>query len=132
MKHSALFAASAALALAGALTACSEAETPTPEATETAEATEAAAIPDGGVPLAAGAAPTKEYIVGKWGEAPDCTLPMTFNADGTITDGPAETWTLTGDTLDLGGLFKMKLKVVDADTMEAVNEGGGEATLKRC
>ena len=129
MKYSVLVATTAALALA----ACSESEAPAPDATasETAAATEAAA-PAGPAAFTAGEAPSKEFLVGKWGEGPGCELAMTFNADGTITDGPTDKWTLTGDTLDLGGLFKMTLKVVDADTMTSKNEGGGEATLKRC
>jgi hypothetical protein len=129
MKYVSLLGSLGALALA----ACSEGESPAPEASETAtaEATEAAA-PAGGAEVAAGEAPTAEYLVGKWGEAPDCALPMTFNADGTITDGPTDKWTLTGNTLDLGGLFKMTVKVVDADTMETVNEGGGKTELMRC
>lgn len=129
MKYVSLLGGVAALALA----ACSGSESPAPEASESAaaEATEAAA-PAAGAEVAAGAAPTAEYLVGKWGEKPDCALPMTFNADGTITDGPVDKWTLTGNTLDLGGLFKMTVTVVDANTMATVNEGGGKTELMRC
>jgi hypothetical protein len=131
MKYTALLSGVAALALS----ACSGGEDPTPAASETiaAEATDAAApAPAGDVAFTAGAAPSKEFVVGKWGEKPDCALPMTFNADGTITDGPTDKWSLTGDSLDLGGLFKMTVKVIDADTMEALNEGGGKTELMRC
>ena len=135
MKHAILLAAGATLALAATLGACSKGEEPSAEASasETAAPTETAAAPSSGkVELAAGAAPTKEYIVGKWGEAPDCTLPMTFNADGSITDGPADKWTIEGNKLSLGGLFNMNVTVVDADHMSTVNDGGGKTTLMRC
>jgi hypothetical protein len=134
MKYAILLAAGAALTLG----ACSKGEEPTPDASAsaTAEAAETAATADtaaaGTVDLAAGAAPTKEYIVGKWGEAPDCKLPMTFNADGSITDGPTDKWTLTGNKLSLGGMFNMNVTVVDADHMSTVNDGGGKTTLMRC
>jgi len=131
MKYAILFAAGAALTLG----ACSKGEEPSAAASETASAaaTEAAAAPAAGtVDLAAGAAPTKDYVVGKWGEAPDCNLPMTFNADGTITDGPTDKWTLEGNKLSLAGLFNMEVTVVDADHMTAVNDGGGKTTLMRC
>jgi hypothetical protein len=130
MKYAIVLGSAAALALA----ACSGSDNPAPEASETATAaaTEAAAAPSGDAAAATGAAPTADYLVGKWGQAPDCSLPMTFNADGTITDGPTDKWTLTGNTLDLGGLFKMTLTVIDADTMETVNEGGGKTKLMRC
>jgi len=130
VKYAILLTAGAALAL----TACSSGDEPSAGASETAtaEATETTAIPEGGVALAAGAAPTREYIVGKWGEAPDCSLPMTFNADGTITDGPTDKWTLDGNTLSLSGMFNMQVTVVDADHMASVNDGGGKTTLMRC
>lgn len=132
MKYAILFAATATLALG----ACSKGDEPSAAASESAaaaEATEAAAAaPAGAVDLAAGAAPSKDYIVGKWGEAPDCNLPMTFNADGSITDGPTDKWTLEGNKLSLAGLFNMEVTVVDADHMTAVNDGGGKTTLMRC
>src|SRR5262245_48636870 len=55
------------------------------EATNVADAATPAATP------AAGAAPTKEFIVGKWGDNGDCTLAIDFRADGT-TDGPFGDW----------------------------------------
>jgi hypothetical protein len=128
MKYAVILGGIAALALA----ACSGSESPAPEASETATAEATEAAPAAAPAVAAGEAPTNEYLVGKWGEAPNCAMAMTFNADGTITDGPTDKWTLTGNTLDLGGLFKMTITVVDADTMETLNDGGGKTTLKRC
>ena len=133
MKYAVLLAAGAALTLC----ACQNSEQPAPEATEAATPdapdTAAAAAPAGPATFTAGAAPSKEFMVGTWGEGDACEQPINFQADGTIKDGPADTWTLTDGELSLGDLFKLKLAVVDADTMEATREGDTETvTLKRC
>ena len=135
MKYAVLFASGAALALS----ACQKSEAPAPEASATAEATEAAAAtpaaaaPAGAAVFTAGQPPSKDFMVGIWGEGEACSQPIDFQADGTIKDGPFDKWTLDDGELVMGDLVKMKLTVVDEKTMEAVREGDSEKTiLKRC
>jgi hypothetical protein len=135
MKYAVLFAAASALALS----ACENSETtdaaaaPT-QAAEAADATEtAAAAPAGAAAFTAGQPPSKEFMVGTWGEGDDCELPINFQADGTIKDGPADTWTIEDGQLVMGGMFKLKVTVVDENTMESLAEGSTETDiLKRC
>jgi hypothetical protein len=72
-------------------------------------------------------------MVGTWGEGDGCELPINFQADGTIKDGPFDKWTLTDGELVMDEAVKIKLTVVDATTMSSVADGGTETrTLKRC
>lgn len=132
MKYAILFASGAALALG----ACQKSEEPAPEASAatTAAATEtAAAAPAGAAAFTAGQPPSKDFMVGIWGEGEACSQPIDFQADGTIKDGPLDKWTLENGELAMDDLFKLKLSVVDERTMEAVREGDTEKTiLKRC
>ena len=81
----------------------------------------------------AGAAPTKEFIVGKWGDSGDCTLAIEFKADGSMV-GPFERWELNGAELTMvGDPDKMVLSVVDDKTMTSRLNGTGEPhKLTRC
>ena len=127
MRYCVLFAASAALALG----ACSKSESAAPDAA--AETPEAAASPAGRVALSAGEAPTKEFLVGTWGEGDACEQPINFQADGTIKDGPFAKWTLEDGLLTMDDMIKLKLTVVDDKTMESLPEGSTEpSTIKRC
>lgn len=82
---------------------------------------------------AKGAAPTKEFMVGKWGEAGECELALEFKADGSMV-GPVDRWELNGAELTLVGLpQKMVLSVIDDKTMESRLDGTGEPRrLTRC
>ena len=133
MKYAILLAAGAALSLS----ACQESGEPAADATASAapEATAAAAPAPAAGPAAftAGQPPSKEFLVGTWGEGEACDLPINFQADGTIKDGPFDTWTLTDGKLVMDDLVTIQLTVVDADTMESQSEGATETrTLKRC
>ena len=132
MKYAILLAAGAALALG----ACQDAEAPAADASATpaAEAAAApAAAPAGAAAFTAGQPPSKQFMVGIWGEGEACDQPIDFQADGTIKDGPVDTWELADGQLVMGDLFKLTLTVVDAATMQAVAEGDPEpSTLKRC
>jgi hypothetical protein len=131
MKYAVLFAATAALALA----ACSESETPAPEASasETAAATDTAAALAGPAAFVVGEAPSKEFMVGTWGDGENCELPMTFAADGTIKDGPFAKWDLVDGNLTMEGApQKMALTVVDDTHLKSQIEGAEPHTLKRC
>lgn len=97
---------------------------PAPAGNETAVAT--VATP------AAGAAPTREFVVGRWGESGDCTLAIDFRADGT-TDGPFGNWALDGNRLSMAENPQvMTVTVVDQNTMESRLEGGPPRRLTRC
>lgn len=138
MKLAMLLAATAVLALG----ACGKAEAPTAEATATAapEATSAAtpaaaaAAPASAAAFTVGAPPSKEFMVGTWGEGDACDLPIKFEADGTIKDGPFEKWDIKDGHLVMEGApQKMKLTVVDAKTMDSQLEGVDKVRkLKRC
>lgn len=137
MKYAVLIAATAALSLS----ACKKSEEAavTPEASETAvAASEAAPTPavaaGGAAAFTAGEAPTKEFMVGTWGEGDACEMPIQFQADGTIKDGPFEKWDIVDGALMMEGApQKMKLKVIDEKTMESQLDGSDKTrTLKRC
>lgn len=81
---------------------------------------------------AAGAAPTRDYIVGKWGEDGDCTLAIEFRADGS-TDGPFGNWSLNGDQLSMADNPQvMTVSVIDQNTMQSVRAGDRPRRLTRC
>ena len=129
MKYSVLFVTSAALTLG----ACSEAPEPTPEATASAS-TEAAAGPLLPPAYTIGEPPSVEFMVGTWGEGDACGMPIQFQADGTIKDGPFKKWAIEDGQLVMEGApQKMALKVVDEDTLESQIDASAEVvTLKRC
>lgn len=82
---------------------------------------------------AAGAAPTREFMVGKWGEGGDCAMAIDFKADGSMV-GPADKWELKGNELTFVGMpQKMMLTVVDDKTMESRLDGkDAPRRLTRC
>ena len=105
-------------------------------ANSTATAEEAATVaPNDNASTAtatAGAAPTRDYVVGRWGEEGDCTLAIDFRADGT-TDGPFGNWTLEGNQLTMADNPQaMTVRVVDPDTMSSVGADGRTRRLTRC
>lgn len=134
MKYAILLTTGAALALA----ACQESAESVPEAPDTAaaEATAApavAAAPAGPAVFTAGQPPSPEFMVGTWGEGDVCEMPITFAADGKIINGPFDSWTIENGELVMGGEVRIKLAVVDQDSMESQAEGSTEKrTLKRC
>ena len=92
-------------------------------------ATENASAPTA---AAAGGAPTRDYVVGKWGEDGDCTLAIEFRADGT-TDGPFGNWNLEGNRLTMADNPQaMTVTVIDQDSMSSVGADGRTRRLTRC
>ena len=133
MKYATLLAAGAALSLS----ACQESGEPAADATASAapEATAAApAAAAGAAAFTAGQPPSKEFMVGTWGEGEACDLPINFQADGTIKDGPFVTWSLTDGMLVMDDLVMLQLTVVDADHMTTLPVGSTEVphTIQRC
>lgn len=141
MKYQMLFTATAALALGACQQAANNAanETPATEnnaaVAETPAANEAEpAAPAGSAAFTPGQAPSKEFMVGTWGEGDACEMAIQFEAGGTIKDGPFPKWDIQDGNLVMDGSpQKMKLTVVDAKTMESQIEGKSEKhPLKRC
>lgn len=139
MKYSILLAATAVLALS----ACKKSEETAADATATPAASEAAtpaASEAAATTPAAGAgaftadeAPSKEFMVGTWGEGDACEMPITFLADGKTKDGPFDKWEVKDGSLVVDGEAVMKLKVIDADHMESSNNSSSKVhKLKRC
>lgn len=125
-----LFCAGAALALS----ACGSSDKPAATETAGAEATptEALAAATPAAP-AKSAAPSREFMVGKWAEKGECKLAIGFNADGTM-DGPYARWELADGVLTMvGNPQKMTLTVVDKDTMESRRSStDAPRRLQRC
>jgi hypothetical protein len=139
MKYAILLAATAALTLS----ACKKSEEAGADATATAAASEAAspaaseaaATPPaaGNAAFTAGQPPSKEFMIGKWGEAGDCQLAIDFKADGT-TDGPFGDWKLENGILTMADApQKVAVVVVDANKMESRLDGKGDPKMMtRC
>jgi hypothetical protein len=128
MKLAIIAAAAGALMLS----ACNKSEAPAAEASEAA--TPDAAAPAPADAAAAGGAPTKDFMVGKWGDNGDCALAIEFKADGSMV-GPVDKWELDDKgVLTMVGLpQKMHLKVIDSDNMESRLDGTGEPRkINRC
>lgn len=134
MKYGVFAAAVAVLLLAGCGSA-NEAEEVAEAPAEAAAPAEApaveAAAPAG--PAVAGAKPTKEFMVGKWGEDGDCVMAIDFKADGT-TDGPFGNWNLEDGVLTMADApQKVHLTIVDDKTMDSKLDGKGESKMMtRC
>ncbi len=135
MKYGVFAAAGAVLLLAGCGSA-NEADKTGDAATEAAAPAEApaaaeAAAPAG--PAVAGAKPTKEFMIGKWGQDGDCTLAIDFKADGT-TDGPFGNWALEDGVLTMADApQKVHLTIVDDKTIDSRLDGKGEPKkMTRC
>jgi hypothetical protein len=141
MKTNVLLIATVALALtacgAGGGNAAADSNTAAAAENATAGANEAAPAPatenaTAPATAAAGAAPTRDYVVGKWGEDGDCTLAIEFRADGS-TDGPFGNWNLEGNQLSMADSPQvMTVTVVDQNTMESVRDGDRPRRLTRC
>ncbi len=131
------FTAAGVLALA--LAACGSADKPQAAATDAAAATEpapSAAATAAATPAAApakGDKPTKEFVVGNWGNDGDCAMAMNLKADGT-TDGPFGNWTYADGVIGFADTPEMKVTVtvVDDKTMNSVNAQGGKHQMTRC
>jgi len=122
-----------AITLAAALLLAGCGEKQDAAAPAKAEADAAASPAAAAAAPAAGGAPTKEFMVGKWGEDGECELAIDFKADGTMV-GPVDKWELEDGKLTMVGLpQKMHLKVIDDKTMESRLDGTGEPRkLTRC
>ncbi len=87
-------------------------------------------------PPAAGVAVNRDFILGSWSDAGDCSTTIAFTADGVYTTGDAEgQWSLSGDTLTLtgeAGATTLTIIPIDRNTMEVVGEDGAHDRSTRC
>ncbi len=79
----------------------------------------------------------RNFLIGTWSNAGDCTTTVAFAADGgyATADGLQGQWTLAGDTLTLqgeAGSSTMTIIPIDRDTMEVVGEDGSHERSTRC
>lgn len=123
------FAAHIAFACLVAVSACTPPAS-APATTEAAATTTDAAAPAEGVP-------TREFLLGRWGDNGDCTKDITFKADGTFDSysGMSGTWTLDGDALTLAGAsgsFLLRVAVGADDTLMIGQPDGGFGMSQRC
>jgi hypothetical protein len=136
MKYAILLTVGAAFALSACQESGQSADEATASDTATApETTVAAAAPAPATAAAftIGQPPSKEFMVGTWGEGEACDQPINFQADGTVKDGPVDTWKLEDGKLVMDDLIMLNLKVVDANTMESQPDGATDwKTIKRC
>ncbi|HPX37790.1 MAG TPA: hypothetical protein PLH92_13765 [Mycobacterium sp.] len=120
--------ATAALTLA----ACGPKAPPAASVTASPIATSTAVSSTAVVP-AKGDRPTKEFLIGKWGTAGDCTLAVALRADGT-SDGPFGNWTYADGVIGFVDEpdFKVTVTVIDDKTMASSNGEGKTSTMTRC
>ncbi|MDE8651021.1 hypothetical protein [Novosphingobium album (ex Liu et al. 2023)] len=101
-------------------------------ATASAAPAQATASPVAMTGATPGAKPTRDFMVGKWGEEGDCALAIEFKADGTMV-GPFERWNLADGMLKMvGNPQKIALIIVDDKTMESQIGNDPKHKLTRC
>jgi hypothetical protein len=86
---------------------------------------------------AARIAVNRDFLIGSWSDAGDCSATVAFVADGTFAtaDGDQGVWSLTGDSLTLTGAAGTRIVTIipiDRDTMEVVGENGAHDRTMRC
>jgi hypothetical protein len=91
----------------------------------------------GSGPGAARIAVNRDFLIGNWSDAGDCSATVAFVADGTFAtaDGDQGVWSLSGDSLTLTGAAGTRIVTIipiDRDTMEVVGENGAHDRTTRC
>lgn len=78
-----------------------------------------------------------QALVGRWADNPDCTMDVTFFADGTFRsfNGGGGNWRLNGNSLNLsggGGSYDMEILSFDGQVMQVRNPDGSTGRSQRC
>lgn len=78
-----------------------------------------------------------QALVGRWADNPDCTMDVTFFADGTFSafNGGGGNWRLSGNRLTLsgdGGSHRMDILSFDGQIMQVRNPDGSIGRSRRC
>jgi hypothetical protein len=79
----------------------------------------------------------RDFLIGTWSDAGDCTTTVAFAPDGAYAtaDGAEGQWNLTGDTLVLSGAegaTTLTIIPIDRNTMEVIGEDGSHDRSTRC
>lgn len=135
MKSNYLLVTVAALALA-ACNSSDQSEAPAADETAPAEApaADAAAAADPASSPGKGDKPTREFVVGNWGNDGDCEMAMELKADGT-SDGPFGNWAYENGVISFPETPGMLITVTvaeDGKSMDSVNAQGGKHKMTRC
>lgn len=96
--------------------------------------------PGGKEPTLGGGGPgliSPQALVGRWADNPDCTMDVTFFADGTFRsfNGGGGNWRLNGNSLNLsggGGSHTMEIMSFDGQVMQVRNPDGSVGRSRRC
>jgi hypothetical protein len=83
------------------------------------------------------AAVDRDFLIGTWSDAGDCTTTVAFTADGgyATADGLQGQWSLAGETLTLqgeAGSATLTIIPIDRNTMEVIGEDGSHERSTRC
>jgi hypothetical protein len=86
---------------------------------------------------AARVAVDRNFLIGTWSDAGDCSTTVAFTPDGAYTsdDGAEGQWDLSGDRLTLsgeGGNTTLTIIPIDRNTMEVVGQDGSHDRSTRC
>lgn len=93
------------------------------------------------VPGAAATAPRaavdRNFLIGSWSDAGDCSTTVAFLADGgyATADGAEGQWSLIGETLTLSGeagATTLTIIPIDRNTMEVIGADGSHDRSTRC
>ena len=79
----------------------------------------------------------RDFLIGTWSDAGDCSTTVAFAPDGAYTseDGAEGQWDLSGDTLTLSGeagATTLTIIPIDRNTMEVVGQDGSHDRSTRC
>lgn len=79
----------------------------------------------------------RNFLIGTWSDAGDCTTAVAFSADGgyATADGAEGQWSLAGDRLILSGeagATTLTIIPIDRNTMEVIGEDGSHDRSTRC
>jgi hypothetical protein len=87
--------------------------------------------------IAPRAAVDRNFLIGSWSDAGDCSTTVAFLADGgyATADGAEGQWSLAGDTLTLSGeagATTLTIIPIDRNTMEVIGADGSHDRSTRC
>jgi hypothetical protein len=94
-----------------------------------------AATPGG--PPRHGTPPTREQLVGLWGDNGNCSAPVMFIADGSyaMPDGSTGRWTIDGERVTMsgaGGVFTLQVTLLNDHQLLIGNPDGSIGLSQRC
>lgn len=125
----------ATIAAAAMLMACGQASESKAQTTVNAAAP---GKPMASAPAAeAAGALTPAMLVGRWGDNGDCAKDIIFAPDGTFRSytGGSGAWSLNGNVMTMsgsGGVFQVRVDVINGQRLLVTNPDGSIGTSQRC